>query len=74
MSVELLLLRERIHLDRRRLQEAQEARMDAAFDREIKIMERDLSTYTGARLRFFKHLQEEIMKNTFLMNKCGYFY
>ena len=37
--------------------------MNTADD--ISIMDRDISTYTGTRLAFFKHLQEKVMKKYF---------
>ncbi|KAG2225379.1 hypothetical protein INT45_005623 [Circinella minor] len=58
VSMEVTLLREQIKLDRARLKILERAE-------DISIMDRDISTYTGARLKFFKHLQDEIMKKYF---------
>lgn len=45
--------------------QADEALKEAVRDREIRIMEQDLSKYTGARLRYFQDLQEEIIRKRY---------
>ncbi|KAG2215255.1 hypothetical protein INT45_012705 [Circinella minor] len=65
VAPEVTLLQERIELDRSRfdLDRARFESMNTADD--ISIMDRDISTYTGARLQFFKHLQEKAMNKYF---------
>ena len=79
VAPEVTLLREQIELDCSRF-DFERSRFDldhARFDLDrarfesmntaddISIMDRDISTYTGARLQFFKHLQEKVMKKYF---------